>query len=99
MSQSTANLAVADRSVVMLFDQAAEGLEQARLAGTAAERFACARLAALRAAAAVLATRAEPAAGPGGHDRGRAACGFSSRTSPPSWVSGPASLRSARLRA
>jgi len=61
MSQSTANPAVADRSVVMLLEQAAEGLEQARLAGTAAERFACARLAALRAAAAVLATRAEPA--------------------------------------
>ncbi len=43
-----------------LLDIARHGLAEAATAGTAAERYACAHLAALRAAAAVLASRARP---------------------------------------
>ncbi|MGZ4552021.1 MAG: SAV_6107 family HEPN domain-containing protein [Mycobacteriaceae bacterium] len=47
-------------SAAHLLEQAASGLEQARHAGTPTSRFAQARLAGLRAGAAVLATRAAP---------------------------------------
>lgn len=56
--------------VVDLLEQARDGLAQAAVAPTAAERFAAAHLAALRAGAAVLAARASRT-GSGGRGRGR----------------------------
>ena len=61
--------ALPSRSSVELLAAARQGLLEATVAGTAAERYGLAHLAALRAAAAVLAARARPA----GRRRGRPA--------------------------
>jgi hypothetical protein len=61
--------ALPTRSSVELLSAARQGLVEATIAGTIAERYSMAHLAALRAAAAVLAARARPT----GHRRGRPA--------------------------